>query len=90
MISNQKRVNLEKGVTDFSSVNEIFAEVESKLSKLELNVEDIITAVVNTDEQSEEMADAVKALCKLIDSLRSYNSRVCELKSKLKEVTTLL
>lgn len=90
MISNQKRANMEKGISDLSNVDEIFKEVEAKLGRLELNVEDIITAAINADTQSEEMSDTVKALCKLVDSLRSYNSRVCELKSKLKEVTSLL
>ena len=90
MISNQKRINLERDVCDMSNIDEIFKELETKLEKVELNVEDIITAAINTDTQSEAMSDTVKALCRLVDSLRSYNSKVCQLKSKLKEVASLL
>lgn len=90
MISNQKRTNIERGVNDLSSIDEIFKEVEAKLDKLELNTEEIITAAINADTQNEEIANTVKALCRLVDSLRSYNSRICELKTKLKEVTALL
>lgn len=90
MISDQKRNSLQKGISDLSDIDEIFKEIENKISNLEVNVEDIITAAINADEQSELTDKTVQALCKLIDSLRNYNCRVNDLKSKLKEVTTLL
>lgn len=90
MISNSKRSNLQQGIADLSSVEKIFAEVEAKLGKLELDTEEIITAAINADNQSEQIGESVAALCKLVDSLRTYNARICDLKKTLKEVSNLL
>ena len=90
MIESQKRANLEGAIDRFENIDKVFAEVEAKLQGIELDAEDIITFAINAEEQSEEMSKEVKALCRLVDSLRGYNHRVCELKTKLKEVTQLL
>lgn len=90
MIESQKRANLEGAIDRFENIDKVFAEVEAKLKGIELDAEDIITFAINAEEQSEEMSKEVKALCRLVDSLRMYNNKVSQLKMKLKEVTQLL
>lgn len=90
MTEDQKRFTLERAIDRFENIDKVFAEVESKLQKVELDVENIITFAINAEEQSEEIDKEVEALCRLVDSLRMYNNRVNQLKMKLKEVAQLL
>lgn len=89
-ITNQRRGDLQKKVVNLQSIDEMFDEIEKKLDRLELNLEDIVTMTLNVEEQSELVAEETKSLCSLIDSLRGYNSNIASLKTKLKEVASFL
>lgn len=90
MLTGTKKSNLCDRIENLSNIEEVLQEVEDKIGKLELHAEDIIAYAMNTDKQTEELAESVSALCKLVDSLRSYNNRVAEVKKNLKEVVSFL
>lgn len=89
-ITNTKRANLQEKVGNLEEVDTLFDEVKNKLDRLELELEDIVTVTLNVDNQSETLAEETKALCKLIDALRLYNSNMASFKTKLKEVASFL
>lgn len=89
-ITRTQKENIRAKVGNLEEVDVLFDEVKQKLDRLELELEDIVTVTLNVNNQSETLAEETRALCSLIDALRSYNSNMASFKSKLKEVVSFL
>lgn len=86
MRDHKKKREVLEDLDQLKNVGQVFEEIEAKIEDLEFDLEDITTEILNVENQNKMMEDEVKALCKLIDALRAYNSNLGLLKRKLLEV----